>query len=236
MLIIGHRGAAGLAPENTLEALRAGQAAGADILEFDVRLTKDGIAVLSHDYHLLRTNHKPSLVSRLTFSELERQTNHHVTTLESVLDEFFGRIILNIEIKSRKTGEVVAGMIRDRYIKRPSDWHYVLFSSFKGLELAHIRRISPHAQLALLHQSENPFTFVAYSRKLRLSAIGLHRHYVNPFIIEIAHRSGMLVYVYTINRPQVATLLAAQGVDGIVTDHPDRMQVVNETASSRPGA
>ena len=66
MLIIGHRGAAGLARENSLEALRAGLEAGADILEFDVRLTKDKIPVVVHDFHTLRTHRDPSIISRLT--------------------------------------------------------------------------------------------------------------------------------------------------------------------------
>ena len=66
MLVIGHRGAAGLAPENTIEALRAGVKAGADMLEFDIRLTKDNITVLVHDFLTLRTHRQTSIISRST--------------------------------------------------------------------------------------------------------------------------------------------------------------------------
>ena len=97
MLIIGHRGAAGLARENSLEALRVGLEAGADMLEFDVRLTKDKIPVLTHDFHTLRTHHDTSIISRLTLTELNERTNDApLVTLETGLEEFFDPIILNI--------------------------------------------------------------------------------------------------------------------------------------------
>ena len=69
MLIIGHRGAAGLAPENTIDAMAAGIAAGADMLELDVRLTRDGVPVVAHDNRLLRTHHQNESISHLTYTE-----------------------------------------------------------------------------------------------------------------------------------------------------------------------
>lgn len=221
MLIIGHRGAAGLARENTLEALRAGLEAGADILEFDVRLTKDKIPVLVHDFHTLRTHGDLSLISRSTFDELQQHTEQSpLVRLTDVLDEFFGTIILNIELKGRGTGKAVAQLLKQRYAKTKNDWDNVLLSSFRGGELLAARRISRAANLALLH-SENPFIFIAYHRRLRLSAVGFHRLYLNTFALEIAKRAGLFIYTYTVNRPQTALMLAQKGIDGIVTDRPD---------------
>lgn len=220
MLVIGHRGAAGLAPENTLEALRAGMDAGADMLEFDVRLTKDKIPVLVHDFHTYRTHHNASIISRHTFADLQSRTETQLLKLSDVLDEFFGIILLNIELKGRGTGKVVVNMIKNKYIKKPSDWDNVLFSSFKGGELANVRRISRQANLAMLH-SENPFIFIAYQRRLQLAAVGFHRLYLNPFALEIAKRAGLFTYAYTINRPGGALVLAREGIDGAVTDRPD---------------
>lgn len=221
MLVMGHRGAAGLAKENTLDAMRAGQQAGADILEFDVRLTKDKIPVLTHDFHTLRTHHDTSIISRSTLAELQERTKGQpIVPLAKVLDTYFGKIILNIEIKGRGTGKVVAELLLKKYIKRAHDWDNFMFSSFRGSELATIRKICPEANLALLH-SENPFIFIAYHRRLHLTAVGFHRLYINRFALEIAKRSGLFTYAYTVNRPHTALMLAQQGLDGVVSDRPD---------------
>jgi glycerophosphoryl diester phosphodiesterase len=223
MLVIGHRGAAGLAHENTLEALRAGLESGADMLEFDIRATKDGIPILAHDFHNFRTHQDFSIISRHTLAEL-RQRLHEVPiiTLEEVLDEFFGSILLNIEVKGRDTGKLAVELLKKQYIKRPIDWENVLFSSFRGHELRIIRKASKRANLALLH-FDNPFLFIAYQRSLNLTAVGFHRLYVNQFALEIAKRIHLFTYAYTVNRPHAATLLAWQGIDGVVTNYPDRV-------------
>ena len=117
MLIIGHRGAAGLAPENTLDAMEAGIEAGADILEFDVRLTKDGVLVLVHDFHTMRTHHKASIISRTTYDDLMKFSDDYpkVTRIEEVLDRYFGVILLNIEIKSRGSGPALIQLLKKKY-------------------------------------------------------------------------------------------------------------------------
>lgn len=223
MLVIGHRGAAGLARENSLEALRAGADAGADILEFDVRLTKDKIPVVVHDFHTLRTHKDPSIISRLTLEELKKRTEKlPITPLSQVLDEFFGIIILNIELKGRGTGKVVAELLANNYATSSKLWDNVLISSFRGSELQIVRSISEYANLALLH-SENPFLFIAYQRRLRLTAVGFHRLYISRFAIEIAKRAKLFVYAYTVNRPHTAFMLAQQGIDGVVTDRPNEI-------------
>lgn len=220
MLVIGHRGAAGLARENSLEALRAGLDSGADMLEFDVRLTKDKIPVVVHDFHTMRTHRHMAIVSQLTLAELREQTSDQpIISLADVLDEFFGTIILNIELKGRGTGAIVTTLLEKKYIKSKKDWDAVLLSSFKGNELAAARRKSNKVNLALLH-SINPFAFVTYHRKLQLTAVGFHRLYINPLALEIAKKAGLFTYVYTVNRPETALMLAQKGIDGIVTDNP----------------
>lgn len=221
MLVIGHRGAAGLAPENTLEAMRAGLEAGADILEFDIRLTKDKIPVLTHDFHTLRTHRDTTIISHHTFEELRERTKPNpIVPLTDVLDEFFGRVLLNVEVKGRGTGHAAAHLVGRRYVKRKKDWDNLMFSSFRASELSSVRKAAPHANLALLH-SENPFLFIAYHRKLQLTAVGFHRLYANRFALEIAKRTGLFTYAYTVNRSGTALTLAQKGLDGVVTDRPD---------------
>lgn len=220
MLIIGHRGAAGLAPENTIEAMQAGVDNDADILEFDIRLTADGVPVVIHDGTTMRTHGQLVTISHITFSELQQKfPEQPVPTLEQVLDTFFGKVLLNIELKAKGTGQAAAKLIQQNYIKRKSDWDYVIFSSFKTRELAATRDVSNEANLALLHFA-NPFYFVAYQRKLRLSAVGFHRLHVNGLALEIAKQLGLFTYAYTVNRPKAAEKLVQRGIDGIVTDNP----------------
>lgn len=225
MLVIGHRGAAGLARENSLEALRAGLEANADMLEFDVRLTKDKIPVLVHDFHTVRTHRSTAIISRLKLADLQetlKDSGQPLVLLEKVLDEFFGVIVLNIELKGRGTGKAVGQMVKNKYIKKDSHWDNILFSSFHAKELWAVRRVSELANLSLLH-FQNPFMFIAFQRGLRLTAVGFHRLYLNRFAIEIAKRADLFIYAYTVNRPHTALLLAQQGIDGIVTDHPNNI-------------
>lgn len=214
MLVIGHRGAKGLAPENTLESLRAGMEAGADMLEFDVRLTADKVAVLSHNAWKDKR-----IIRRTTLSELKKAGT--VTTLNDVLDEFFGKILLNIQIKPVSDVNVIFRALQ-KHVDKPEDWDNILVSSFQIRTLSKLRQLSKDINLALLH-SVNPFAFVTYDRRLKLSAVGWHRLHVNTLAVTIAKKAGLFTYVYTVNRPKAAVLLVQKGIDGIVTDHPDRL-------------
>lgn len=222
MLIIGHRGAAGIKPENTLASLRAGMDAGADMIEFDIRMTKDNVPVLSHDFHLYRTHRSAALISTMTLKELRKRTagsDQQFVTLEQALRECFGKTLLNIELKPGTPAELVLPVLKT-FITRKRDWKLVLFSSRKPKVLASIRKHAPHAQLALYHHL-NPFVFLRYAAPLRLSAVGFHRLNTNKLAVEIARRLQLFTYAYTVNRPEAALRLAQQGIDGIVTDRPD---------------
>lgn len=224
MLIMGHRGARSLHPENTLASLRAGFDLGVDIIEFDVRLTKDKVPILLHDRSLLRTHKKLDFIHRSTFKSIEKRMsgrNNPIARLEDVLDEFGGRTLLNLELKDRGTAAEIMPIIQN-YIKRKRDWETFLFSSFKASELRVIRKFSEHAQLGLLERL-NPLRFLSIDNELRLDAVGFHRLHVNSFTVSLAKERDLFVYVHTVNRPIAAERLRSIGVDGIVTDVPDIM-------------
>jgi glycerophosphoryl diester phosphodiesterase len=229
MLIIGHRGAGGIAPENTMASFRAGLESGADMLEFDVRLTKDRVPVVIHDSRLIRTHRLRESIAGVTLKELAALTpDQPIPTLEKVLDTYFGVILLNIELKSRGSGQVVVSLLQDRYIRKSKDWDNIIISSFKGSELVAIRRRSSKVNIALLHD-QNPFLFIAYHRYIQFTAVGFHRLYLNRFALEIARKSGLFIYAYTVDRPAALPLLERQNIDGIVTNYPDKFRRALET-------
>lgn len=223
MIIIGHRGAAGLAPENTMASFKAAVQAGADMLEFDIRLTRDKIPVVIHDSRLNRTHGIPGVIAQMSLSELQAATTQlPVPTLDEVLETYFGKVLLNIELKSRSSAKIVQQRLAQRAGNSQNKWDNVLISSFLISELVAFRKLEPRVNLALLHDN-NPFTFMAYQRYLKLTAVGFHRLHTNRFATEVAKKAGLFCYLYTINRPKSAKRLSRQGFDGIVTNYPDRI-------------
>lgn len=224
MLVIGHRGAKALAKENTFEALQAGIDTGAFILELDIQLTRDGVPIVLHDPSLLRTHGLRARIKNLDLAEVKKLTDDltPVPTLEEVLKLHWGKIYLNIEVKSRGTGKAVATLLNRHFVSTPEDWDNCFISSFSVRELRDVKKVSDRANLALLH-NRNPFGFIAYARQLNLMAVGFHRLYANPLAIDIAKKSDLFTYAYTVNRPKGALLLADKNIDAVVTDNPEIM-------------
>lgn len=226
MLIIGHRGSPDTQQENSVASLRDAMNADADMIEFDVRLTRDRVPVLSHNLLLHGTRKRElALIRRYTLAELEQRTSasgHPITTLDRALKECFGKIYLNIELKEvtavGPTIEVIS-----QYAKQKRDWDSILISSFKPLALRSVRRLVPHVALGMLHY-RNPLTFLAWHRVLSLSAVGFHRLYVTRIALESAKKLGLFTYAYTVNRKDAALKLTERGIDGVVTDRPGRMR------------
>jgi glycerophosphoryl diester phosphodiesterase len=225
MLIIGHRGSQGTKHENTIASLREAMQANADMIEFDIRLTRDKIPVLSHNLHLYGTRKRElALLRRYTLAQLQERTgasDHPITTLDDVMRECFGRIYLNIELKEASAVTPTLEVI-SKYAKKKSDWDSILLSSFKPLALRAIRRKIPHVALGMLHH-RNPLAFVGWHKLLQLSAVGFNRLYISPIALEIAKKLGLFTYAYTVNRKEAAQMLVNKGIDGIVTDYPARM-------------
>lgn len=225
MLIIGHRGSQGTKPENTVASLREAINADADMIEFDIRLTRDRVPVLSHNLHLYGTRRRElALLRRYTLAELQRRTagsEYPITTLDAAMKECYGRIYLNIELKELSAVAPTLEVI-SRYAKHKRDWDSLLLSSFKPLALRAIRKQVPHAALGMLHY-RNPLAFIGWHKVLNFSAVGFHRLYVSAVALEVAKRLGIFTYAYTVNRKDAAQKLAERGIDGIVTDYPAQM-------------
>lgn len=225
MLIIGHRGSKGTTPENTIDSLKEAIRVDADMIEFDVRLTRDDIPILSHNLWLFGTRKRElALLRRYTLAELRERTadsEYSLTTLDEAMQECYGKIFLNVEIKE-VSAVIPTLQVIERYATRKRDWDSILISSFKPLALLAIRRRAPYAALGMLHY-RNPLAFIGWYRILNLSAIGFHRLYVSTVAVEAAKRIGLFSYAYTVNRREAAQKLVDRGIDGIVTDYPAKM-------------
>ena len=219
MLIIGHRGSCGTHPENSIAALREGIASGADMIEFDVRLTSDGKLVLAHDFHLYRSHKQLNVIRNLSLSELRKRTagsESPIVTLDQALKACAGKLFLNIEVKDRGSGIATLEVLTRQYKDHIDD---VMITSFSVRELRHIRNLNQKIKLGLLMRL-NPFAFLAHERTLHLSAVGFHRLHLNPLATKAAHQLDIFVYVYTVNRLSALEHLESQQVDGVVTDYP----------------
>lgn len=235
MLIIGHRGSTGTKHENTIASLRDAMAADADMIEFDVRLTRDRVPVLAHNLHLYGTRRRElALLRRYSLQTLEERTAtsaHPITTLDDALRECFGKIYLNIEVKEVSAVKPTIEVI-NKYARSEDDWGSILLTSFKPLALRAIRQQVPHASIGMLNY-RNPLGFITWHRLLNFSAVGFHRLYVHPLALEVAKRFDIFTYAYTVNRKAAAMKLAELGVDGIVTDYPERMLQELELRAAR---
>lgn len=197
MKIIGHRGAAGLAPENTVKAIKAGIAAGADAVEFDIRLTKDGEFVLIHDVTMLRTSGDNSHIKDLTLAEIRNQTAYDgeiVATLEDAL-KACGDTMAVIETKGNGWFEQLAEQIR-----KYQPGHKVTVVSFHHNELVRFRQLMPGVQCYILER-QNAFKAIRFASTERLTGVDLNFWLLNPFSYFYAKLLGLKVIVYTVDRP-----------------------------------
>ena len=195
---VGHRGAAGHAPENTLAAIDAGIACGADIVEIDLRRTADGVLVALHDATVNRTTNGMGRIDRLSLRDVKKLTagkGQQIPTLQEVLDAAGERAGLMLELKVRGIAGQTIEAVRQAGFKNP-----VIYASFLHEELPHVRAADPDAdRMALFDRL--PGTSVARAMIYAASCVGLHYDRATRRLIESLHRSDLRVFVYTANRP-----------------------------------
>ena len=256
----GHRGARGLAPENTLAGLDAGVRAGVDVLEFDVHRTLDGELVVIHDDTVDRTCDGTGRVVDLTLAELRRLDAGYwftkdggetypyrgrgvgLSTLSEVM-EAYPEHLLTVEIKPSPYADHVSKVVQTL---RDQAGGRALIGSFKHGVLEEVRALAPEIPTSASLWEIQKFYF--------LQLAGLERWFGSPArvlqvprysnhdddtgirvtsgrFVRAAHATGRSVQVWTINEPQVMDELFELGADGITTDFP---QVLNDALAARP--
>lgn len=235
IVVTAHRGFSGEYPENTLAAFRAAIATGADMVELDVHLTRDNELVVIHDDTLERTTDGKGNVADKTLAELKRLdagfkfnprfAGERIPTLAEVLDVTRGRILVNIELKKGKNFPYTMEELADRtlvVVEKAGMLDQVLFSSFDPAAVDRIRVQNPRLPIAVITQKPWATPEEAGGGK-RYPAINSSFKNLNEKNIRLAHAAGLQVHAWTVNTPADMEKLIALGVDGIITNYPDRL-------------
>jgi len=218
MKIIGHRGVAGLALENTLSGIELGRLLGVDLIEVDVRKTKDNILVLCHDPDLARISTNTHKVSDMTLSDLRKiilnDGQSRVPTLEEAL-KVADNTPMIIELKATNCARQIA----DTLVAHPNS--DVSFASFRHGELTLLKRSGVTNALIAL-EATKPFDIIHIAKREGFDGIGIKFWLLNPLTYFLAKRENLSLYVYTVNNQLIGRLIKKlyPRVD-ICTDRPE---------------
>lgn len=222
-LAIAHRGASRDAPENTLEAFELAIAQGADMIETDLHLLRDGSVVLTHDGRV-----RWRAVGQLDLGEL-RELSPAVPTLEEALDAVGDRIPFNLELKRGAGGDYpgLAERTLDE-VRRRGLLEQTLFSAFYDSALEEVRRLEPSARVGLLVSRRGCVAVEERARGLGAEAVHPERAVLTEGMLRQLQSAGYRVNVFTVDAEADLRRLVAWGVDGIFTNVPARLRKILE--------
>ena len=225
MIKIGHRGAMGYEPENTLRSFQKAIDLGVDMIELDVYVLKSGELMVFHDDKVDRiTNGKGYLVDK-TFEEirqLDAGKGEQIPTLQEVLDLVDRQIKVNIELKGTETAEPVSHLILEYITNKGWSENDFVVSSFDHHELHLFKTLNPGIKIGVLIASI-PMGYARIAKDINAEFINPCLEFINDALVKNAHKSGIKVLVYTVNDPDDIKRMKALGVDGIFSNFPDRL-------------
>lgn len=231
MLAIAHRGASGYAPENTFAAFRRAIALGAGFIETDLQLSRDARLVAIHDATVNRTTNGQGAVHDMTLAELRRLdagswfgsefAGERIPTIEEIL-EFANKhdVVFYLEMKPSGSwgGEhaLISALRESREIAR------TVVISFDAAILAAVRKIEPTLMTGLLFEGHIPNPL---DKAIEIGArqLAVRGDLVTPRLLKEARGRDLQVVCWTVNHPGHMRLLVQAGVDGIISDYPDRL-------------
>jgi len=231
VLAIAHRGASGYAPENTLAAFRKAVAMGAGFIETDLQLSRDARFVAIHDATVARTTNGQGTVHDMTLAELRRLdagswfasefAGERIPTIEEIL-EFAKKhdVVFYLEMKPSGSwgGEhALISAVRDA-----GEVARTVVISFDPVILGNVRKLEPTLMTGLLYEGQisGPIEKALESGARQLAVRG---DLVTPRLLRDARQRDLQVVCWTVNHPAHMRLLAEAGVDGIISDYPDRL-------------
>jgi len=228
LLVIAHRGRSGVYPENTMAAFKAAIPAGADFFELDAHLSREGIPVVLHDAELKRTAGLDARVQELALDEIRkldagawkdaRFKGEHIPTLEEALAFAKDKINVMVELKSGNPGLPDKAV---EIIRRLGMGKQVVVASFDEQYIRRVKELDPGLRTLGLQSNA-----AEWEREDDAMADILGCSTGQPITAELlraVHRRGMQVWVWTVDDPVKMGELAALGVDGIITNYPERI-------------
>lgn len=228
-LIIAHRGASGVAPENTLAAVQKALDAGADIVEIDVHFSKDKKIIVMHDASVIRTTEGEKDLEQMTLEEIKSldagswfsadYAGEQVPQLEEVLSLIQGQAILLIEIKKGRNGRyegleqavidvVDSAQARDK----------VIIQSFEYETVQQVQQLAPSIEVHQLVTAAG-----GLDEYTGIAAINPYYRTLTHRFIRQAHERGLKVFTYTVNSEKEMKKCMRGRVDGIITNYPGRL-------------
>jgi glycerophosphoryl diester phosphodiesterase len=247
-LIIGHRGASAHAPENTLVAFKMAIDAGADGVEFDVQLAKDGVPVVIHDTTLTRTALRDERVSELTSRQLGRIdvgswfnakyprrampefTKEAVPTLAQVLNLLRGfHGLIYIELKCDESNHSPLAAAVCKIIRESPLLPQMIVKSFRLAVIPEVRCLLPEVQTAALFEPtimdflRRRKHIVAIAREFGAGQISLHRSLVTPKLVSLASEAQMPVTIWTADDPDWLRRCRKLGIGSLITNDPESL-------------
>ena len=211
--IIGHRGARGLAPENTITGLLKALEYKVDMIEFDVRVSKDGVAVLHHNRTLQDASGNKLGIEQHTYGELKEHKTD-LTTLDDALKTISGKTLLYIEVKRNVPIKPIVQTLKNYK-------HKFFLASKSQKTLLELHHALPNVP-KIVTEPWSGIRAIYRAEQLGTKTLSMNQLFLwSGFIATMKHR-GYELYTYTLNDPQKAKRWAKYGLSGLVTDFPDR--------------
>lgn len=243
-VVIAHRGASGTAPENTIAAFKLGVERGADQIELDIHLSKDGEVIVIHDAEVDRTTNGTGKVADLTLTELKKldagswkdtqYANEPVPTLDEALKAINGKAKVLIEFKSGD--EIYSGMEQKvvDIVRQNNAEDWVVYQSFHPDVINELNRLEVKSPIYLLIVGRLPLFPVYYDDKVRfgnpfkrwkgkVKGINPNQRFATKRYIKHAHKHGFEVFVWTVNEDEDIIKITERGADGIITNYPEKL-------------
>ncbi len=223
LLCIGHRGAMGHEPENTLLSIKKAISLGVDLIEIDVHRVEEQLLVI-HDRNLERTTNGEGYIAEKSFSylrSLDAGKGQQIPTLEEVLNTVNRQVGINIELKGKQTATLVVDLIH-RYLNYGWSYDDFLVSAFNHYDLQQINTIDPKINLGLLLYGI-PLDYLQIAKKLNVVAIINNSDFIDENFVYSIQQQGLKCWTYTVNKQEDIKIMKRLKIDGIITNYPERI-------------
>lgn len=224
-LKIGHRGAKGHLAENTLESIQKALDIGVDMIEIDVHKCASGELWVIHDFTLDRTTDGSGEIAKRTSEDLKKlkvEGHFKIPLLTEVMDLIEGKCDLNIELKGLNTAEPVCKLVKEKIACGGWEYSNIIISSFQKNELFQVRNADQEVSIGILSKASIPEA-IEIGKKLNASAIHPSLGIITRDNTKLCQAEGFKVNVWTVNERQDILRMMEFGVDGIISDYPNRL-------------